>query len=98
MKLSNSQLPVPEDLFRASLEKYKSELEAHKHTVYVPAPWPDHELLRVIVANGGDFEIEDEPVVQPEPGKSVAQTIVDLIKADPEAFAALKAEFSKEKS
>lgn len=61
-------MPCDEATLRAALEQYKAELVAHKSTVGVPAPWPAHEMLREIVASGGDFEVIRPPLPPaPEP-------------------------------
>ena len=63
--LHRSQLPDNEAQVRLSLTRYLRELEAHKKTVGVPAPWPDFEILRTIVAGGGEFlVVEDEELAK----------------------------------
>lgn len=51
------QLPAPEADVRAALAAYKAALEAHSTTVGVPAPFPEYEVLRAILATGGDFTV-----------------------------------------
>lgn len=65
------KLPANETTIRASLGKYKAELAAHKKTVGVPAPWPDFEILREIVANGEEFSV----IEQKEPSEDLPTTL-----------------------
>lgn len=62
LRIEAGHLPCAEATLRAALQQYKDALEAHKNTVGVPAPWPDYEILRDIVANGGDFEVIAPPL------------------------------------
>lgn len=57
-----SQLPKSEAEVRADLAAWIAEVEAHKDTVGVPAPFPEYELLRHLVP--GFVVLEDE---DPEP-------------------------------
>lgn len=54
-QLKLEQMPVDEATLRAALTQYKADLDAHVLTEGVPAPWPQYEILREIVAAGGDF-------------------------------------------
>lgn len=62
-----SQLPKSEAEVRADLAAWIAEVEAHKGTVGVPAPFPEYELLRhlgpgFVVLEDGDYAPEvDEP-------------------------------------
>lgn len=51
------QMPCSENVLRQALTEYRDLLEWHKTTEGVPAPWPDHEILREIVAGGGEFTV-----------------------------------------
>lgn len=99
--INRNQLPIPEADFRLAFEDYRLAMEAHALTEGVPAPFPDFEEFRVILANGGEIEIEDDPVVEdnapPVPTAEELQTaratagrqLVELIKADPGVLADL---------
>lgn len=60
LTLKKSTLPATEIELRAALADYRSALDAHRLTEGVPAPWPDYDVLRDIVAAGGDFEVLDD--------------------------------------
>jgi hypothetical protein len=61
-RINEELLPVDEATLRASLASYHAALEAHKTTEGVPAPWPEYEILREIVAAGGEFEVIPAPL------------------------------------
>lgn len=68
-----SRLPADESTVRAALASYQAELAAHALTVGQPAPWPQFEILRDIVAAGGDFiAVHDDEPEQP------ALTLIEL--------------------
>lgn len=65
MKLHISQLPCDEPTFRSKLAAYLAELEAHKLTVGVPAPFPEYEIMRTIADQGGELEVYEDPPAEP---------------------------------
>lgn len=66
LKLNADQLPCGETELRRALMEYQDLLLWHRTTEGEPAPWPDHEILRGIVAAGGEFEVAYPPA-PPEP-------------------------------
>ena len=62
MNLHRRQLPCDKARFLDLLAAYSAAREAHKRTVGVPAPFPDFEILRTIVDQGGALTIEQEQI------------------------------------
>ncbi len=90
--IKRERLVVTEAEFAAQFDQYAAAVEAHKRTVGVPAPLPEHEVFRDILARGGEYTIEDEEgvSVDPKAGKSRAMAMVELIVSDPDAINELK--------
>jgi len=65
-KIRRSQLPAPAAVLRAALAKYHGQMEAHRETVGVPAPWPDFEMVRELARDREDFEVVDDEAPDPE--------------------------------
>lgn len=61
MKINEKQFPYAEEKFIADLAAYRAARDAHKLTVGVPAPFPPHEIMRVIVDSGEPLVIERDP-------------------------------------
>lgn len=92
MKLHITQLPCEETIFLEKLAQYRSEREAHKLTVGIPAPFPEYEIMRVIVDAGGPLEIvRDELQEQAAKVSRNALSELDLLK---EEVAFLRAQMS----
>jgi hypothetical protein len=82
MKIHATQLPIDEATFRAKLDAYRAEREAHRFTVNTPAPFPEYEIFRVIEDQGGALEIErDELQEQAEKVNRDALAELDELKA-----------------
>ena len=64
LTIRRSTLPVEEQDLRNALANYQAALEAHKTTVGIPAPWPAFDVLRDIVASGGELAVEDDPPLE----------------------------------
>lgn len=72
-----SQLPKSEAEVRADLAAWIAEVEAHKGTVGVPAPFPEYELLRHLTA---DFVVlEDHEYMSPEMPEPSEETTTQKI-------------------
>lgn len=72
-----SQLPKSEAEVRADLAAWIAEVEAHKSTVGVPAPFPEYELLRHLVP--GFVVLEDEDYAPPSevsPGEETREQAI----------------------
>lgn len=96
MKLHASQLPCPEPEFLQKLEAYKAERDAHALTVGVPAPWPEYEIFRTIVDQGGEIVIERDALQ--EQAKAVNRDALAELDALKSAVAAKDAEIEMLKS
>lgn len=92
MKLHTSQLPCDEATFLLKFAAYKAEREAHALTVGVPAPWPEYEIFRTIVDQGGEVVIERDPLVE-EASKANRDALAELdeLKAKVAALEAARA-------
>ena len=65
-----SQLPVSEASFRAGLTAYRDAVAEHALTVGIPAPIPEYDVFRKILAADGDGEfilVDDTPPPPPPP-------------------------------
>lgn len=85
LTLKKSTLPAAEPDLRAALVKYRSELGAHRLTVGVPAPWPDFDVLRDIVAAGGEFDVLDDLPPPPTARELALKALADEAAAKAEA-------------
>jgi hypothetical protein len=93
MKINATQLPCEEAEFLSKLEQYRAARAAHKLTVGVPAPFPEFEIMRVIVERGEPLTIERDALQ--EQAKAVARDALaelDALKAEVAAIGVLKAE------
>lgn len=82
MKIFVSQLPCPEQEFLTKLDAYKAARAAHRLTVGVPAPFPEYEIFRVIVDQGGVLELQyDELQEQAQAVNRNALAELDELKA-----------------
>ena len=93
MRIHLSQLPVPEAEFVAGLNAYMQAREAHKSTVNVPAPFPEHELYRTLYERGETLEIIRDPLQEAaEPVNRDALAEMDALKSKVAELEALKTE------
>jgi hypothetical protein len=60
LTLKKSTLPATEAELREALAEHVAASEAHRFTVGVPAPWPRFDVVREIIADGGEFNVEDD--------------------------------------
>lgn len=65
LTIHRSRLPAAEADVRAALLEYQGALAHHSQSEGVPAPWPAFELLRDIVAAGGQFAVIDDAPGEP---------------------------------
>lgn len=99
LSIHRSRLPAEEAQVREALQAYVDALATHRLSVGEPAPWPAFEILRDIVADGGDFVVvDDEPSAADERALKRAAALRALddarlaaAMADPAAPAAVKA-------
>jgi len=82
LNIPSDLLPCGEAQLRAALVDYQAALEAHKSTIDVPAPWPQHEILRDIVAAGGEFQVIYPPL---PPAPERAPGLFNHLKLEREA-------------
>lgn len=91
MKIHVTQLPCDEATFLLKLAAYRAEREAHKLTVGVPAPFPEYEIMRVIVDSGEPLVIEKDALQ--EQAKAAARDALaelDALKAKVASLEAAK--------
>lgn len=58
LTIPQEKLPASEADVRAALAEYQAAIDEHAQTIGQPAPWPQFELLRDIVAAGGEFTVQ----------------------------------------
>lgn len=93
MQIHVTQLPCEETEFLVKLEQYRVAREAHKMSMGVPAPFPEFEIMRVIVDRGQPLTIVRDSLQ--EQAKAVARDALaelDELKAEVAEISGLKAE------
>lgn len=86
MQLARRQLPFPKAVFLQKLADYSAAREAHKQTVNVPAPFPEHDLLRAAYeasANGGTVTLVQETITAARYQNAEHATVVVTLQGDP---------------
>ena len=63
----------------AAVADFQAELEAHKLTEGVPAPWPPSDLIEMLARSGEEFEIEAPPPVVPNADAQLLAAMKALI-------------------
>lgn len=83
MKFHVKQLPCEESAFLSKLEEYRRARDAHRITVGVPAPFPEYEIMRVIVDRDEPLEIvRDELQEQAKVASRDALAELDALKSE----------------
>lgn len=76
MKLPSNTLPLSAEQFITEFEAYAAQRDAHKLTEGIPAPFPSHEVFRVMyerMERGEEIEIFDTG--EPEPPIDLAEEL-----------------------
>ncbi len=88
MRIHITEIPYDVAVFHIKLQNYLLERNAHRLTQNVPAPFPEHEILRVIaerIETGESVEIYDDrpphPVTKEFPSPPT-QTEIDARKQE----------------
>ena len=93
MRLHITQLPCDEATFLAKLELYRAARESHKLTIGIPAPFPEYEVMRVIVDSGEPLEIIRDELQ--EQAKAVARDALAELDAAKEELEVLKTKIAQ---